>query len=178
MSHRPFEDWLLDDPPLTADEQRLLRAHLGACTECRALAAAWQEVEGRLHRADVVAPAPGFADRWLARQEVERARARRRQAWSTLAAISSAGLPLGWVLVSRTLALLDSPAYLALTWMEGVARLVARLYVAGEVLSGLLGAARGIDPALLGLGLVAMLGALGALWLASIYRFAIQGVGQ
>ncbi|MEW6567887.1 MAG: hypothetical protein AB1449_06930 [Chloroflexota bacterium] len=178
MSHQPFEDWLLDDPPLTVDEQRLLRAHLGACTECRALAAAWQEVEGWLHRAEVVAPAPGFVERCLARQEAERAKARRRQAWSTLAAISSAGLPLGWVLVSRTLALLDSPAYLALTWMEAVARLVAWLYVVGEVLSGLLGAARGIDPVLLGLGLVALMGGLGTLWLAWIYRFAIQGVGQ
>ncbi len=32
MNHRPFEDWLLDDQPLTPEQKRDLQSHLRTCT--------------------------------------------------------------------------------------------------------------------------------------------------
>lgn len=38
MDHRPFEDWLLYDEPLTSVQKSELQAHLRSCTSCAAIA--------------------------------------------------------------------------------------------------------------------------------------------
>ena len=38
MNHQPFENWLLDEEPLTAQQQRDLQNHLRDCTICSGLA--------------------------------------------------------------------------------------------------------------------------------------------
>lgn len=175
MSHQPFEDWLLDATALSTEAEHLLQEHLAACARCRALADAWAQVEAQMHRAEAIGPEPGFAQRWRARREAEEAQRRRRQPWRLLAVFCAAGLPLALLLLARTVALLQSPAYLALTWMEWLAALVARLYWLMNVLGTILKATHASHPALLALALAAGLGMLGTLWLASIYRFAVQG---
>ena len=37
MDHLPFEDWILNDEPLTPQQKRELDAHLQACRTCTAL---------------------------------------------------------------------------------------------------------------------------------------------
>lgn len=85
MSHRPFEDWLLDDIPRSADEAPRLQQHLASCAKCRTLAKAWAEVETRLQQTRGMEPRPGFAARWRERYQAEQLRRSRRQAWALLA---------------------------------------------------------------------------------------------
>jgi hypothetical protein len=63
MDHRPFEDWLLDNQPLNADQKRQLNAHLHACSSCSALT----EVNLALKSVSQAAPAAGFVDRFQVR---------------------------------------------------------------------------------------------------------------
>ncbi len=176
MSHRPFEDWLLDDTPRSADEARQLQRHLASCGECRALAQAWAEVETRLQQTQGIGPRPGFAARWRERYQAEQLNRSRRQAWALLAGLCAAGLPLAAVLIVRVLTLLRSPAYLALACMEALAALVARLYWLLSLLRAMREAIQATDLGLLAVGLAAALGFAGSLWVASVYRFAVQGV--
>ncbi len=178
MSHRPFEEWLLSDVPRSADMERLLEQHLASCERCRALAGAWAQVEARLKQAQEHAPRPGFAARWRRRYQAEQLRLRRRQPWAVLAAFSAAGLPLAVVVLVRTLALLRSPAYLALHGIEALGILVARLYSLLGIVEVVRDASRAANPAVLAVALVATVGLAGALWLATVYRFAVQGVGR
>ena len=37
MNHRPFEDWLLNQEPLTSEQKCELQAHLRECPSCTSL---------------------------------------------------------------------------------------------------------------------------------------------
>jgi hypothetical protein len=73
MNHRPFEDWLLEDQPLTLEQKRELQSHLRICTTCSAIA----ESNLALHSPSIVSPAPGFKDRF----QIRLARRRSEQWW-------------------------------------------------------------------------------------------------
>jgi predicted anti-sigma-YlaC factor YlaD len=92
MSHQPFERWLLSGEELAAEETLAVQGHLAVCPACRALAAAWAEVEGDLRMAPMARPTPGFTRRWQARRAQAEGKAQARQAWLALAmALGGAG---------------------------------------------------------------------------------------
>jgi len=67
MNHQPFEDWLLNDQPLTPIEKRDLDAHIRACKYCAALV----EIGLELHSVRMVSPKPGFAGRFEKRLDAQ-----------------------------------------------------------------------------------------------------------
>ena len=73
MNHRPFEDWLLEDQPLTPEQNRELQSHLRICSSCSSIA----ESNIALHTTHLVSSAAGFTDRFKARL----ARRRGEQTW-------------------------------------------------------------------------------------------------
>ena len=80
MDHRPFEDWLLNNETLSAEENRQLNAHLQGCCSCSALA----EVNLALKTAKMAEPATGFAERFQMRLEAQKKAVRRRNFWGLL----------------------------------------------------------------------------------------------
>ncbi|MCL4562528.1 MAG: hypothetical protein M1281_18190 [Chloroflexi bacterium] len=66
MKHLPYEGWLLSEEELTVEEERTLRMHLDSCAACSRLATALQAVEQEFTTIPLVAPAPGFGQRWQA----------------------------------------------------------------------------------------------------------------
>jgi len=74
MVHQPYEAWLLDDDPLTSEQERDLRVHLRNCPHCAALARA----NLTLRAAAVVAPPGGFVLRFQERLAAQRQAQRRR----------------------------------------------------------------------------------------------------
>ncbi|MFH1908260.1 MAG: hypothetical protein ABIL11_12905, partial [Chloroflexota bacterium] len=93
MNHRPFEDWMLEDQTMTAEQKRELQAHLRMCTRCTALA----EVNLALGSARLVAPASGFVDRFQARLEAQRQAQRKRNFWGFLILVISVMTVLLWL---------------------------------------------------------------------------------
>ena len=93
MYHRPFEDWLLNDQPLTPNEKRDLDTHIRTCKYCAALA----ETGLELRSVRMVSPKPGLTSRFqkcLAAQRI--ADRRRRLCGLSVILLSGAGL-LFWL---------------------------------------------------------------------------------
>ena len=80
MKHQPFEDWLLNDQPLTPIEKRDLDAHIRTCEFCAALV----ETGLELHSIRMVSPMPGFAGRFQKRLATRRMAARGRRQWGLI----------------------------------------------------------------------------------------------
>ncbi len=68
MDHRPYENWLLDDERLTAEQERDLRAHLRNCPDCSAL----ERANLALRASPLSVPAEGFVARFQVRLAAER----------------------------------------------------------------------------------------------------------
>jgi predicted anti-sigma-YlaC factor YlaD len=64
MKHKQFEEWILDEPVLTAEQKNELRDHLKTCPECRQLNLNWQASKQLLLQAPIKSPSTGFTTRW------------------------------------------------------------------------------------------------------------------
>jgi hypothetical protein len=106
MNHRPFEDWLLEDRPLSGQEQRELQLHLRTCRSCAAIA----ESNLALHSTHWASPPPGFADRFNRRLASWRARQRWYQLFGTLVLVIGGLAILYAVMESVVQQALQSPA--------------------------------------------------------------------
>ena len=63
MNHRPFEDWLLNDMPITPEQKRELDMHVRNCAYCTALV----ETGMALRTVKKASPQTGFTVRFEAR---------------------------------------------------------------------------------------------------------------
>ena len=106
MNHRPFEDWLLDDQPLTPEQKRDLQSHLRLCTSCSAIA----ESNLAIHTTQMVSPAPGFTDRFKARLVRRRSEQKWRQMAGTLVLVLGGLGLLSWLAGPVIQEALSSPA--------------------------------------------------------------------
>lgn len=120
MSHQPFETWILDQETLSPDERRNLQAHLAACEQCQRIERKWQSVHQELRARRMVAPAPGFTQRWQASLVERRAREQRRQAWRIFGILLSTALFFLLVLAGY-LMVTTTPA----EWLEAVFRVAS-----------------------------------------------------
>ncbi|RME86795.1 MAG: zf-HC2 domain-containing protein [Anaerolineae bacterium] len=168
MEHRPFEDWLLEERPLTPEQRRRLQAHLRVCADCAALA----EVGEALRRGEAVAPAPGFVDRFRMRLARERARQRRRGVLgiSLLAAgVLGPGLVLLWPYLMTAI---RSPAALLALWVHSLAFLISLGQAIGRAGLILLQVFSGFVPPASGLLLISAATGLILLWVFSLWRIS------
>ena len=178
MNHERFERLILSDRPLTPAEAEALHAHAGECRACAELQARWLQAEAALTSGSMLAPRPGFTDRWAGRRAAQSIRREARQAWrlfggATLSAMLLAAL-LGWLTWQG---LGSIPAVLAGILEQGL-RLWLWARVAGEVTQAL--AVTLPIPVTAGVFfaaalLVAGLGLTSALVSAGIIRFSFQG---
>jgi hypothetical protein len=175
MSHQPFEAWMLGEEAISEEQAAQLRGHLAACDSCQALSSAWAEVRGLLETAPSVAPAPGFVDRWQVRMVGSRLRTSQAQAWAVLGFTGGFGLALAWILAFQALALVRSPAYLAIEAMELLTPFLLWLFSLRELLSGLLENAAQLGPYALWVAGVVALAGIGVLLVRSLYRYAFRG---
>jgi hypothetical protein len=105
MNHQPFENWLLDDDRLTAQQERELQIHLRSCTTCSAIAAS----NLALHAGSLAAPVKGFDERFKFRLRRWRQLQVRRQAFGSVL-LALAGLLALYALAGpATLGALRSP---------------------------------------------------------------------
>jgi hypothetical protein len=80
MVHQPFETWIVDQIEMSAEQQKELKAHLLVCQQCTRLQTGWQSVNQQLNTRQMVAPAPGFTQRFKINLEQRRIEEQRKQA--------------------------------------------------------------------------------------------------
>lgn len=167
MNHRPFEDWLLDDQPLTPEQNRDLQTHLRTCTTCAAIA----ESNLALHSARKVTPAAGFIDRFQLRLAEQRKAARVRQTIGTLIfVIGGLGL-LVWLAGPIVQEALRSPAEWITTAVSYFLFVLTSIQALNEVTLVLLHIIPDLVSPLGWLMVISVLGGLGLMWIVSIARW-------
>ena len=166
MNHRPFEDWLLEDQPLNPSQKRELDAHLRNCKVCSAIA----ESNLALRSARVVAPAPGFSDRFQERLVLARRAQRRKTLLGTLFFSLGGLLILGFLTGPILVSVIGSPA----EWIYEMVRAFLFIYTtsfavaeAGSVIFRVLPA---FVPPFVWLIIFSTLSGFGLLWSVSIWR--------
>jgi hypothetical protein len=167
VNHSPFEDWLLNDIPVTPAQKRELDLHLRSCDYCSALAAT-NRVLGSVR---LVSPAPGFTQRFQVRLAERKLAERQRKFWGALL-FSLGGILLLFLMAGPyLLSFLSSPA----SW---ISLIVGWLVFIGSTLFALLDATLVILsvitnflPPFAWLVLLSMFAGMGLLWSVSIWRF-------
>jgi len=167
MDHRPFEDWLLDNQPLTTDQKRQLNTHLRTCSSCAALA----EVNLALKSVRVAAPAAGFTDRFQVRLAAKKQALRRRNFWGFVVLTLSVLGIFVWVSWPVLRDLFQSPVNLLSSWMSSLVSFWASLQAilrAGLVLYKV---APGFIPVYIWAIILFAAGGWSMVWVVSLMKF-------
>ena len=174
MNHRPFEDWLLDDQPLTNEQERELQAHLRTCPACSAIA----ESNLALHSVRMVSPTAGFAERFQTRLAHRREEQRWRQIIGTVILVLGGLALLTWLAGPAIQEALQSPAQWLTTAVGYFLFILTSIQALSEAGSVLLQVIPNFISPVDWLATIFMIGVIGALWIVSIWRVtrAPQGV--
>jgi len=176
MDHRPFEDWLLEDKVLAADEKRQLDLHLRSCSSCTALA----EVDLALKSSRMMEPAPGFVDRFQVRLARRKKALRQRNIWGFLVLAASVVASLVWLSWPVLSNLFQSPVNWLASGLSSLLSLWAALqamFHAGVVIFKVVPV---FLPMYFGMAILLAAGAWSLLWVFSMTKFNkfSQGVKQ
>jgi len=167
MDHRPFEDWLLDNQPLTTDQKRLLNTHLRTCSSCTALV----EVNLALNSVKLAAPSTGFTDRFQVRLSAKKQAIRQRNFWGfVVLSLSVLGL-FAWVSWPVFRILIQSPVNLLASWISSLVSFWASLqaiFRAGMVLFKVV---PGFVPAYIWAVILFAAGGWSLVWVVSFMKF-------
>jgi predicted anti-sigma-YlaC factor YlaD len=171
MVHRPFEDWLLDEEPLSTEKAVALQEHLQGCSSCRQLSQAWKEVEVDLRTSPVLAPRTGFTNRWQARLEADRRRLHRRQSAAALGfSLGGAVLLLG-SLSLLALPVLATPKLLLWAWVLHLIELISYTGDLQEIILSVFNIQSRMIPTAWWILLVGFFSMLVVVWIVSLRYF-------
>ena len=168
MDHQPYENWLLDDERLTAEQERDLRAHLRNCPDCAALSRA----NLALRAAPMSVPPLGFVPRLQVRLAAQRKAQRWRNIFG-LTLILVIGISVLLFAVPPYLVYLSSsPAQLAATWITNLVYFGLTLQDVSQNSGTFLSAIAPFVPVYVWGLLIALVGGIGLLIVLSSRRFA------
>ena len=167
MNHQPFEEWLLNDMPITHEQKRDLDLHVRTCTYCSALA----ETGVALKSVKKVSPQGGLSTPFQARLAARKLVERRRRIWGTVL-FTFGGLGMLMWLSSPILAsFLSSPA----TWIAALVQWIVFVLTTVQALAQAGSVFLRIIPDFLSpfawMVILSAVAGVSLLWSVSIWRF-------
>ena len=174
MNHRPFEDWLLNDTPITPEQKRELDVHLRSCTHCAALV----ETGVVLRSVKKVSPPAGFTMRFQARLAERKQAERRRRFWGAILFTLGGLALLTWLTFPYLVTFFSAPA----TWISALVQwgifLITTLQAVAQAGSVLLNVIPGFLSPFAWMIVISAFAGISLLWSVSIWRFSrvSQGV--
>jgi len=173
MKHQPFEEWLLNNTPMTPEQKRELDQHVRSCAYCAALV----ETGMVLRSAKMVSPAEGFTTRFQARLAERKLVDRRRKFWGAIVFLVGGFSFLLWLLMPSIASFVASPA----TWITGLVQwavfIITTLNAMFQAGSVMLKIAPGFLSPFMWMILVSAFAGLSLLWSVSIWRFVRKPQG-
>jgi hypothetical protein len=167
MNHQPFEDWLLNDKPITHEQKRELDVHLRTCSYCTALA----ETGIALKSVRKASPQHGFTNRFQARLAERKLAERRRRLWGSLLFTFGGLALLMWLFSPYLFTFLSAPA----TWIAVVVQWGVFIITTIEALAQAGSVFVRIIPDFLSpfawMVLISTFAGVSLLWTVSIWRF-------
>jgi len=167
MNHRPFEDWLLNDMPITPEQKRELDSHVRDCPYCTALV----ETGMALKIVKKASPPAGFTTRFEARLAVRKATERRRRYLGAILFTAGGFALLIWIAAPLLLSFFSAPA----TWISVVVNwvvfLITTLQALGQAGSVLIKVIPDFISPIAWMILFSAVAGFSLLWAISIWRF-------
>ena len=167
MNHRPFEDWLLNDMPITPEQKRELDMHVRDCTYCTALV----ETGMALKTVKKASPQAGFTARFEARLTARKAVERRRRYLGAILFTAGGLALLMWLASPILLSFFSAPA----TWISVVVNwlvfLITTLQALGQAGSVLIKVVPEFISPIAWMILLSAVAGISLLWTISIWRF-------
>ncbi len=167
MKHQPFEDWLLNDRPISPEQKRDLDMHIRTCAYCAALA----ETGIALKSVKKASPQTGFATRFQVRLAQRKLAERGRRLWGALLFTFGGLVLLMWLASPYLLTFLSAPATwiaILVQWGVFIVTTVEALAQAGSVFLQII-------PNLLSpfawMVVLSAVAGVSLLWAVSIWRF-------
>lgn len=167
MNHQPFEEWLLNEEPITPEQKRELDVHLRSCAYCSALV----ETGDILHLAKMASPAPGFTARFQVRLAEHKIADRRRKLWGAGWFILGGLSLLLWFAGPSILTFVSSPENWIVTFVEWGIFLITTLQALTQAVEVFLHVIPGFLPPFLWMIIVSGFAGISLLWSVSIWRF-------
>lgn len=168
MNHRPFEDWLLNDTPITPEQKRDLDVHMRSCTHCAALA----ETGVVLRSVKKVSPPAGFTMRFQARLAERKLVERRRKLWGGILFTAGGLAFLAWLTLPYLFRFFSAPA----TWISALVEwgvfLLTTLQALMQAGSVLLDVVPGFLSPFAWMVLISAFAGISLIWSVSIWRFS------
>ena len=166
MNHRPFEDWLLSDTPITAEQKRELDLHVRDCSYCAALV----ETGMALKTVKKASPQAGFATRFEARLAARKAKERRRRFFGAVLFTAGGFALLIWLASPYWISFFSAPA----TWISVVVGwmvfLITTVQALGQAGSVFLKVIPEFLPPFAWMILISAVAGISLLWTVSLWR--------
>lgn len=167
MNHQPFEDWLLNDMPITHEQKRDLDLHMRTCTYCSALV----ETGIALKSVKKVSPQAGFTTRFQARLAERKLAERRRKIWGAVLFTFGGLAMLMWLASPYLASFFSAPA----TWIAALVEWVVFVITTFQALAQAGSVFLQIIPDFLSpfawMVILSAVAGVSLLWSVSIWRF-------
>lgn len=167
MNHQPFEDWLLNDMPMTQEQKRELDMHVRTCAYCGALV----ESGIALKSVKKSSPQSGFAARFETRLAARKLVERRRKRWGSIVFAAGGLALLVWLISPYLATFLAAPATWISALVEWVVFIITTMQALAQAGSVLLQVAPAFLSPFVWMILVSAFAGISLLWSISIWRF-------
>jgi hypothetical protein len=167
MNHRPFEDWLLNDTPISPEQKRELDMHVRTCTYCAALA----ETGMALKTVKKASPQAGFTARFQTRLVARKAAEQRRRTIGSILFTAGGLALLMWLASPYLVTFFSAPA----TWISMVVDWGVFIFTTAQALGQAGSMLLQVVPDFLSpfawMILISAVAGISLLWTISIWRF-------
>ncbi len=167
MNHRPFEDWLLNDMPITPEQKRELDIHVRGCPYCTALV----ETGMALKTVKKASPQAGFTARFEARLAARKAAERRRRSLGAILFTAGGFALLIWLAGPLLLSFFSAPATWISVVVDWLVFLITTVQALGQAGSVLLKVVPDFISPIAWMILLSAVAGISLLWTISIWRF-------
>jgi hypothetical protein len=167
MNHQPFEDWLLNDMPITTEQKRELDLHLRTCSYCSALV----ETGIALKTVKKASPRPGFTNRFQVRLAERKLAERRRRIWGSVLFTFGGLAMLMWLASPWLASFVSAPATWISVFVEWVVFVLTTLKALTEAGSVFLKIIPEFLSPFAWMVLLSAFAGVSLLWSVSIWRF-------
>ena len=167
MNHQPFEEWLLNDKPITQEQKRELDMHMRTCAYCAALA----ETGIALKSVRKASPKTGFTARFEARLAERKLAEQRKRLWGSVFFTVGGLVLLMWLASPYLFSFLAAPA----TWIAGLVQwgifIVTTIQALAQAGSVFLQIIPDFLPPFAWMVILSAVAGVILLWTVSIWRF-------
>ncbi len=177
MNHQPYENWIFAESDLSGEQLQELETHLNVCIDCQELRQGLRSTSQLIQAAAMVAPLPGFSQRWQVSLVERRAVHQRHQARMLFLTLVGAAVLLLLLLALHILAT-STPVQWVIAGFQSTFSLFSTWNKIQDFILELFDFIPPVVPIALWVLLTSGISILTLVWIISLWRIYAQGASQ